>query len=48
MTVHTRGGDLYIAWDGTQITMRGPAVTVFSSEINIDRLVAQYRNSTAL
>lgn len=48
VTVHTRGGDLYIAWDGTQITMRGPAVTVFSSEINIDRLVAQYRNSTAL
>ncbi|MHC8945704.1 diaminopimelate epimerase [Advenella incenata] len=48
VTVHTRGGDLNIAWDGTQITMRGPAVTVFSSEINIDRLVAQYRNSTAL
>ncbi|MGO1768292.1 diaminopimelate epimerase [Advenella sp. S44] len=48
VTVHTRGGDLHIAWDGTQLTMRGPAVTVFSSEINIDRLVTQYRNRTAL
>ncbi len=48
VTVHTRGGDLNISWDGNNITMRGPAVTVFSSEIDIDRLVAQYRNSTAL
>lgn len=48
VTVRTRGGNLLIAWDGSQITMRGPAVTVFSSEINIDRLVAQYRTGTAL
>jgi len=49
VTVHTRGGQLAIAWDGHgQITMRGPAVTVFSSEINIDRLVAQYRAGTVL
>ncbi len=48
VTVHTRGGELNVAWDGNHITMRGPAVTVFSSEINIDRLVAQYRTGTAL
>ncbi|MDR3480791.1 MAG: diaminopimelate epimerase [Burkholderiaceae bacterium] len=37
VTVHTRGGDLTIAWDavGTSVRMTGPAVTVFEGEIEI-------------
>ena len=48
VAVHTRGGILNISWDGDRLAMRGPAVTVFSSEIDIERLVAQYRAGTAL
>ncbi|MGL6072471.1 diaminopimelate epimerase [Craterilacuibacter sp.] len=35
--VHTRGGDLSIRWqgDGHAVHMRGPAVTVFTGEIDI-------------
>ncbi|AZV94975.1 diaminopimelate epimerase [Bordetella sp. J329] len=39
--VQTRGGVLTIAWDGQQLRMTGPAVTVYHGEIDIDRLVAQ-------
>ncbi len=37
VTVHTRGGDLTIAWDGVgaSVRMTGPAVTVFEGEIEI-------------
>ena len=41
VTVHTRGGDLQIAWDGIQgnqispVIMIGPAETVFEGEITI-------------
>ena len=38
--VRTHGGWLSIAWDGTQLRMTGPAVTVFSGSIDIDHLVA--------
>jgi len=37
--VHTRGGCLSIAWDGGQIHMTGPAVTVYHGQINIDALL---------
>jgi len=40
--VHTRGGPLTIDWDGTVLSMRGPAVTVFSGQIDIDALTASY------
>jgi diaminopimelate epimerase len=39
--VHTRGGDLHIAWGGTvdsiiqSVIMTGPAVTVFEGEATI-------------
>jgi diaminopimelate epimerase len=37
VTVHTRGGDLTIAWDGAQssVRMTGPAVTVYEGEIEL-------------
>lgn len=37
VTVHTRGGDLSIAWAGGQasVEMTGPAVTVFEGEIEL-------------
>ncbi len=38
--VRTHGGWLSIAFDGTQLRMTGPAVTVFSGSIDIDHLVA--------
>jgi len=36
--VHTRGGDLTIAWRGADnpVTMTGPAATVFEGEIEIE------------
>lgn len=39
VTVNLRGGDLQITWrsDG-HVIMRGPAVTVFDGEINIERI----------
>lgn len=36
--VQTRGGALTIAWDGEQLLMTGPAVTVFSGTVNVDLL----------
>src|SRR5690606_11894523 len=38
--VHTRGGVLTIAWDGEQLSMTGPAETVFDGVVNIERLMA--------
>jgi len=37
--VQTHGGWLTIAWEGDQIQMTGPAVTVYHGEINIDALL---------
>lgn len=33
--VHTRGGDLQIAWHGGNVMMTGPAVTVYEGEITL-------------
>ena len=38
VTVHTRGGVLVIEWSGGEITMTGPATTVFSGQVDIDAL----------
>jgi diaminopimelate epimerase len=37
VTVHTRGGDLHIAWEGggASVMMTGPAVTVYEGEIEL-------------
>lgn len=42
VTVHTHGGILSIAWDGSQLQMSGPATTVFSGQIDIDKLLQDY------
>lgn len=42
VTVQTRGGLLTIEWDGTQLKMTGPATTVFSGQIDIDKLVKDF------
>jgi diaminopimelate epimerase len=39
VTVHTRGGVLTIAWDGAQLRMTGPAISVFTGHVDIDALV---------
>lgn len=38
--VRTRGGWLNIDWDGKALSMTGPATTVFTGSVDIDRLVA--------
>jgi diaminopimelate epimerase len=43
--VRTHGGWLTIATHGDQMRMTGPATTVFSSTIDIDRLVASIPSS---
>jgi diaminopimelate epimerase len=44
VSVHTRGGDLVIAWAGvgTPVLMTGPAVTVFEGELELDGHTAQH------
>lgn len=37
--VQTRGGVLTIAWNGGQLRMTGPAASVFTGQVDIDRLV---------
>ncbi|WP_345246234.1 diaminopimelate epimerase [Pigmentiphaga soli] len=39
VAVQTRGGVLTIAWDGEQLLMTGPAVTVFEGCVDVDRLL---------
>ncbi len=46
--VHTRGGNLMVAWDGTTLHMSGPAVTVFTGQVDIDALTAQLKTKDAL
>ena len=36
--VHTRGGPLTITWSGSELQLAGPAVSVFSGQIDIDAL----------
>ena len=40
--VHTHGGDLTIEWDGDALRMTGPATTVFTGQIDIDKLLQNY------
>ncbi len=42
VVVHTRGGPLTIAWDGSSLTMSGPAVTVFSGQVDINALTRSF------
>lgn len=35
ITVHLRGGDLKIRWDGNRVWMTGPAETVFTGEVEL-------------
>lgn len=42
--VRTHGGWLTIQWDGKALRMTGPAVTVFSGSIDIDKLLASIPN----
>lgn len=44
VTVHLLGGDLQIAWSGSEkesVYMTGPAETVFSGEIDLDNIIQQ-------
>lgn len=40
--VFTRGGPLTIQWENNELTMTGPATTVFSGQIDIDTLTRQF------
>ena len=40
VAVHTRGGRLTVAWDGTALKMTGPARTVFSGQVDVDAIAA--------
>jgi diaminopimelate epimerase len=46
--VHTHGGLLTISWDGQRLRMSGPAVTVFTGQIDIDALTEQLNSKDAL
>jgi len=37
--VQTRGGVLTIAWNGEQLRLTGPAESVFTGQVDIDKLV---------
>jgi diaminopimelate epimerase len=39
VSVHTRGGTLRVAFDGSHLVMGGPATSVFSGQIDIDALL---------
>ncbi|AIL32719.1 diaminopimelate epimerase [Basilea psittacipulmonis] len=45
VVVHTQGGQLNIAFDGQQLTLTGPATTVFSGTIDIDVLLKNARKA---
>ena len=40
VTVRTRGGPLSVSWDGETLSMTGPAVSVFSGQVDVDALTA--------
>jgi diaminopimelate epimerase len=37
--VQARGGVLTVAWNGEQLRMTGPAESVFTGQVDIDKLV---------
>jgi diaminopimelate epimerase len=45
--VYTRGGALTIAWENNELTMTGPATTVFSGQVNIEELTRQFHDREA-
>ncbi|OXR48980.1 MULTISPECIES: diaminopimelate epimerase [unclassified Pusillimonas] len=47
VAVHTRGGLLTIAWDGDRLQMTGPATTVFTGQVDIDKLTQNYLQKDA-
>lgn len=40
VAVHTRGGKLTISWDGSVLKMTGPALSVFTGQVDVDVIVA--------
>lgn len=45
VTIHLLGGDLQISWSGSEndsVFMSGPAVTVFTGEVDLDKLMKLY------
>ncbi len=42
--VHTRGGLLTVAWDDNILRMSGPAVTVYTGQVDIDALTRQFNS----
>jgi len=40
VAVHTRGGKLTISWDGSVLRMTGPALSVFTGQVDVDAIVA--------
>lgn len=45
--VHMRGGDIRVRWSGeseASVYLSGPAVTVFTGEIDLDRIVLPTAN----
>ncbi|TAM82892.1 MAG: diaminopimelate epimerase [Candidimonas sp.] len=45
--VRTRGGELTVDWDGERVILSGPAITVFSGEIDIETLLHTRRECTS-
>jgi diaminopimelate epimerase len=45
--VYTRGGALTIAWENNELTMTGPATTVFAGQVNIEELTRQFHDREA-
>ncbi|RTZ45860.1 diaminopimelate epimerase [Candidimonas sp. SYP-B2681] len=40
--VHTRGGPLTVSWNNNTLRMSGPAITVFTGQVDIDALTDQF------
>ncbi len=46
--VHTRGGPLTVSWDDNTLRMSGPAITVFTGQVDIDALTDQFNTKESL
>lgn len=46
--VHTHGGPLTVAWDNNILRMSGPAVTVFTGQVDINALTEQFNTKDSL
>jgi diaminopimelate epimerase len=47
VVVETRGGPLTVGWDNNILRMSGPAVTVFTGQVDIDALTDQFNSKDA-